>query len=119
MKQVFGFRSCLSRGRRAAAGLVTKRLGGLVRSFVTVWRPRLVSGLLGALLAVPSTAVAQRDAFFSGLVTFHRSLAGPYGDEGLQLTAQLEAMSTALDRWDREILDAETQLRSRLPTAGA
>ena len=35
MKQVFGFRSCLSRGRRAAAGLVTKRLGGLRRRFVT------------------------------------------------------------------------------------
>ena len=82
-------------------------------------RPRLVSGLVVALLAVPSTAVAQRDAFFSALVTFQRSLAGLYGDEGPQLTAQLEAMSTALDRWDGEIRDAETQLRSRLQAADA
>lgn len=97
-----------------------ERLGGVPpgrRS--TARRQRLVSGLVVALLVVPSTAVAQRDAFFSALVTFHRSVAGLYGDEGLQLTTQLEAMSTALDRWDNEIRDAETQLRSRLPAADA
>jgi tetratricopeptide (TPR) repeat protein len=70
-----------------------------------------------ALLAVPSTALAQRDAFFSAVVAFYRSLAGLYGDEGAQLTTQLAAMSTALDRWDGEIGDAERELRSRLQSA--
>jgi tetratricopeptide (TPR) repeat protein len=69
--------------------------------------------LLLALLAAPSPAAAQRDPFFSAVVAFYRSLAGLYGDEGPQLTAQLAAMSTALDRWDREISDAERELRSR------
>src|SRR5688572_27822490 len=74
---------------------------------------RLVPLML-ALLAVPSTADAQRDPFFSAVVAFYRSSAGLYGDEGPQLTAQLAAMSTALDRWDQEIRDAERELRSRL-----
>src|SRR6266853_4143276 len=85
----------------------------------TARRPRVVSGLLVALLAVPSTAVAQRDEFFSALVTFQKSLAGLYGDEGPALPAQLDAMSTALVRWDGEIRDAETQSRSRLQAADA
>jgi tetratricopeptide (TPR) repeat protein len=67
-----------------------------------------------ALLAAPSPAAAQRDPFFSAVVAFYRSLAGFYGDEGPQLTAQLGAMSTALDRWDGAIHDAERELRSRL-----
>ena len=54
-----------------------------------------------ALLAVPSPAAAQRGPFFSAVVAFYRSLAGLYGDEGPQLTAQLAAMSTALERWDQ------------------
>src|SRR5688572_8554506 len=74
---------------------------------------RLVPLML-ALLAVPSTADAQRDPFFSAVVAFYRSSAGLYGDEGPQLTAQLAAMSTALDRWDQEIRDAERELQSRL-----
>src|SRR5687768_7308963 len=61
------------------------------------------AALILALLAVPSTALAQRDPFFSAVVTFYRSLAGLYGDEGPQLTTQLAAMSTALDRWNNEI----------------
>src|SRR5688572_25957390 len=64
--------------------------------------------------ALPSPAAAQRDPFFSAVVAFYRSLAGLYGDEGPQLTAQLAAMSTALERWDRELGDAERELRSRL-----
>src|SRR5678810_936469 len=64
-----------------------------------------------------SAAVAQRDPFFSALVKFHTSSAGLYGDEGPQLTAHLEAMSTALARWDAEIRDAERELRSRLTAA--
>lgn len=84
------------------------------RRFVA--RPsRLV--LLLALLSVPSAAEAQRDPFFSAVVTFYRSLAGLYGDEGPRLTTQLAAMSTALERWDGEIRDADRELRSRLTSA--
>src|SRR5688572_33299698 len=64
--------------------------------------------------ALPSPAAAQRDPFFSAVVAFYRSSAGLYGDEGPQLTTHLAAMSTALDRWDRDIRDAERELRSRL-----
>jgi tetratricopeptide (TPR) repeat protein len=72
-----------------------------------------------AVLFLPSTAAAQRDPFFSAVVTFYRSLAALYGDEGPQLTTQLAAISTALDRWDGEIRDADRELRSRLPSADA
>jgi tetratricopeptide (TPR) repeat protein len=75
------------------------------------WR---IAALILPLLLQPATAAAQRDPFFSAVVAFYRSSAGLYGDEGPQLTAQLAAMSTALDRWDREIRDAERELRSRL-----
>ena len=67
-----------------------------------------------ALLAVPSPAAAQREPFFSAVVAFYRSSTGLYGDEGPQLMAQLAAMSTALEQWDREIRDTERDLRSRL-----
>ena len=70
-----------------------------------------------ALLVLPSTAAAQRDVFFSAVVTFHRSLAGLYGDEGPRLTTQLAAMSAALERWDSDIRDAEREMRSRLASA--
>jgi tetratricopeptide (TPR) repeat protein len=76
-----------------------------------------VSALVLMLLAAPSAAVAQRDPFFSALVQFHRSSAGLHGDEGPQLTAHLEAMSTALARWDAEIRNAERDLRSQLTGA--
>ncbi len=76
-----------------------------------------MSTLVLAQLVVPSTAVAQRDEFFSALVNFHKSSAGLYGDEGPQLTSHLEAMSTALARWDSEIRDAERALRSQLTAA--
>jgi tetratricopeptide (TPR) repeat protein len=66
------------------------------------------------LFAVPSPAIAQRDPFFSALIEFHKTSAGLYGDEGPQLTAHLDAMSTALARWDSEIRDAERELRSKL-----
>ena len=73
--------------------------------------------LMLALLALPVPAAAQRDPFYSAVVAFYRSLAGFYGDEGPQLTAQLGAMSTALERWDGAIRDAERELRSRLQSA--
>ena len=77
-------------------------------------RSVLVSTLLLALLAVPSNAFAQRDAFFSALLVFYKTLGGVYGDEGPQLVAQLGAISTALERWDDEIRAAEGQLRPQL-----
>jgi len=77
-------------------------------------RRRLVSALLGVLLVVPSSAFAQRDAFFSALLGFYKTLGGVYGDEGPQLVSQVVAISTALQRWDEEIRAAESQLRPQL-----
>jgi len=79
--------------------------------------PRLVSSLLLVMLAVPSTALAQRDAFLAALVQFYQTVRGSYGDEGPQLSAQLEKMTTALAAWDRAIADAESQLQPRLSGA--
>lgn len=70
-------------------------------------------------LAVPSNALAQRDAFFSTLVTFYKTLGGTYGDEGPQLVARLQELTTALERWDDEIRAAEQQLRPKLNGADA
>src|SRR5688572_270707 len=80
-------------------------------------KARLVSSLLLAALVVPSTATAQRDRFLAAFVQFHQTLRGAYGDEGSQLTAQLDTMATALAAWDSEIRAAETQLRPRLKGA--
>lgn len=85
-------------------------------AFAEALRSRLAVLTL-ALLVLPSTASAQRDAFFSAVVTLHRSLAGLYGDEGPRLTTQLAAMSTALDRWDSDIRDAEREMHARLSSA--
>src|SRR5215208_1458638 len=70
--------------------------------------------LILALLAIPSNALAQRDAFFSTLLAFYNTLGGTYGDEGPQLVARLQELSTALERWDEEIRSAEQQLRPQL-----
>jgi len=72
---------------------------------------KLVPPLVAALLLVPSNAFAQRDAFYSALVVFYKTLGGVYGDEGPQLVAHVVAISTALQRWDDEIRAAESQLR--------
>jgi len=80
--------------------------------------PRLVVSLLLAALAVPSTAAAQRDAFLAAWVELYQTLRGAYGDEGPQLSAQLEKMTAVLAAWDREIRDAESQLQPRLKGAG-
>jgi len=79
--------------------------------------PRLLLPFLLVALAIPSTAVAQRESFLAALVQFYQTLRGPYGDEGPQLAAHLEKMTTALAAWDREIRDAETQLQPRLKGA--
>ena len=63
------------------------------------------------VLLLPSTAAAQRDPFFSALLNFYGALNGVYGDEGPRLSASLEAMSTALVRWDEEIEEWERQMR--------
>ena len=78
--------------------------------------PRLVLSLLLVAL-VPSTAVAQRDDFFAGVVQFYQSLRGATGDEGPRLAARLETMTAALAEWDRQIRDAESQLQPRLKGA--
>src|SRR5207249_8767175 len=70
--------------------------------------------LVLVFLAVPLNAFAQRDAFFSALLVFYKTLGGVYGDEGPQLLAHLEAISDALERWDDEIRAAERQLRPQL-----
>jgi tetratricopeptide (TPR) repeat protein len=79
--------------------------------------PRLALLLLLATLGAPSTAIAQRDGFFTAFVQFYQTLRGTYGDEGPRLAAHLETMTAALEAWDREIRDAETQLRPRLTGA--
>jgi tetratricopeptide (TPR) repeat protein len=79
--------------------------------------PRLILPLLLVALGIPSTAAAQREAFLASLVQFYQTLRGPYGDEGPQLTAQLEKMTAALAEWDRQIRDAESQLPPRLKGA--
>ncbi|HKE87179.1 MAG TPA: tetratricopeptide repeat protein [Vicinamibacterales bacterium] len=79
--------------------------------------PRLISSLVLVALAIPSTAVAQRDSFLAAFVQFYETLRGAYGDEGPQLVAQLERMTTALAAWDRQIRDAESQLQPRLKDA--
>jgi tetratricopeptide (TPR) repeat protein len=81
--------------------------------------PRLVLSLLLVALVVPSTAFAQRAGFLAALVQFYQTLRGAYGDEGPQLAAQLEKMTTTLTAWDREIRDAEGQLQPRLNGADA
>ena len=104
----------------AATGLQTRPrrriLGG---SEDAPLRPaRLSSGLIASFvltaLVIPSPALAQRDAFLGAFVQFYQALRGTYGDEGPRLAAQLDGMTTALATWDREILDSERQLRSRL-----
>lgn len=79
--------------------------------------PRLALLPLLVALGAPSTAVAQRDDFFAAFGQFYQTQRGPYGDEGPRLAAQLEQMATALAAWDREIRDAESQLRPRLTGA--
>jgi tetratricopeptide (TPR) repeat protein len=73
-------------------------------------------GLALALL-IPSTAAAQRDAFFSALLPLYRTLDGVYGDEGPLITGRLGVMASALARWDEEIREAERQLRPKLTGA--
>ena len=80
-----------------------------------LWRVEVL--WLLAALAVPSTAAAQRDGFLAAWVEFYQTVRGAYGDEGPELSAQLEKMTTALAAWDRDVRDAESQLQPRLKGA--
>jgi tetratricopeptide (TPR) repeat protein len=73
--------------------------------------------LLFAFLLFATTAAAQKEEFFNPLLTLYRTLAGVHGDEGARLTALVADISTALERWDAAIADAERGLRAQL--AGA
>ena len=75
---------------------------------------RITALLILALLALPSSASAQRDPFFAAVLNFYRALGGVYGDEGSQLSTHLESMSAALAKWDEEIRDWEREVRPRL-----
>jgi tetratricopeptide (TPR) repeat protein len=80
---------------------------------------RLAALLASALLVLPPTASAQRDQFFDALLPFYRSLTGTFGDEGPQLTTQLETLSRALNRWDQALEATERTLRARLKDGDA
>ena len=70
-------------------------------------------------LLIPSNAFAQRDAFYSTLLTFYTTLGGVYGDEGPQLAAQMDTLAAALTRWNQDVLAAENRLRPQLSGADA
>jgi len=97
---------------RASSAVFPSRVDAVVSAFRRT--PWLVAALLVAVLALPSTAAAQRDPFFAALLNFYGALGGVYGDEGPQLARHLESMSVALARWDEEIRDWERQVRPRL-----
>src|SRR5688500_16436067 len=55
-----------------------------------------------AVLSTPVVATAQRQAFVEAVAKLAEITEGIYGDEGAQVGPALEAMSRALDAWDRE-----------------
>ena len=71
------------------------------------------------ILLLSSTASAQKEQFFDPLLTFYRTLAGTYGDEGPRLTALVTEIEAALGRWDTAIANAERDLRAQLAGADA
>ena len=98
---------------RSCAKATSDRAAGATRP------ARLAVLLASALLVLPPTASAQRDQFFDALLPFYRSLTGTFGDEGPQLTAQLETLSRALNRWDQALEATERTLRARLKDGDA
>jgi tetratricopeptide (TPR) repeat protein len=55
-----------------------------------------------AVLSTPLVATAQRQAFVEAVAELAEITEGVYGDEGAQVGPALDAMSRALDAWDRE-----------------
>jgi tetratricopeptide (TPR) repeat protein len=66
--------------------------------------------LTAALLWLPGAATAQQSRFFQGVSELADAAEGVYGDEGPRIGPALDAMSRALDAWDRE--------RAREPSPG-
>ena len=78
----------------------------------------LCSALLW-LMATPPSAEAQKQQFFDALLPLYKATAGAYGDEGEQITRQVEAMMQALGQWDGAIRASEAERRARLGGADA
>src|SRR5688572_16170304 len=109
-----------TRRRSAAPGAAARANAALgAGALAKAARHSRLIALILVLLVLPSPADAQRDRFFPAVLTFYRSLAGVYGDEGPRVAAQLDEMSAALARWDAEIRAAERELGPRLPSADA
>jgi tetratricopeptide (TPR) repeat protein len=72
---------------------------------------RSAAACLAILVATPSAALAQREAFLDALVEFHSALFGTYGDEGPQVVAGLDRMSAGLAEWERSSAEWEADLR--------
>jgi tetratricopeptide (TPR) repeat protein len=63
-------------------------------------------------VALPFRADAQQVAFLEAFSELTAALEGTFGDEGAGVASALDAMSTALEAWDREIAAAESGLRA-------
>src|SRR5688572_26023666 len=77
----------------------------------------LVTGLLFALLAVPTLARQAADpkaGFVQALARFSLALDGAYGDEGSSIRSSLESMSQELRRWDAVIQSYEIAMAREL-----
>ena len=82
------------------------------RSVIAAWAVAL-------LFTFSVRATAQKSAFVDAFVDFHSALPGIYGDEGPQVVAALDRMTSSLDAWERANRDAEAALRARASTTPA
>ncbi len=99
-----------SSARRRRSG-ERRSLRAILRAACTVGCALVAPGL------VPADAAAQKAAFVDALIAFRTALAGPYGDEGPQVTVDLDLMAASLARWDQTIAAIEGDLRPALPDA--
>ena len=60
------------------------------------------------VLSTPRLASAQRAAFFQGVAELADAAEGIYGDEGARIGPALDAMSRALDAWNRDSASEST-----------
>lgn len=65
--------------------------------------------LLAALLLSPAPAAAQPTAFAAAFAEFAAAIEGTLGDEGPRVVSALDAMTRALDEWDRAIAAEEAR----------
>ncbi|HKW13943.1 MAG TPA: tetratricopeptide repeat protein, partial [Candidatus Krumholzibacteria bacterium] len=61
-----------------------------------------VAWVTAAALSMPAVAAAQRQAFVQGVAELAAAAEGNFGDEGPQVGRALDAMSRALDQWERQ-----------------